>query len=436
MKQGRRLKSLACWLSAVLLFLASCSGGGQERGNTEEVGSEGGSVNVTIMWWGPDERHEATLKALERYSELHPEITFTPEYLAWEGYWNKLPTLAASKKMTDVLQMDQMYIHEYAARGTLEDLSDLDLSGIVDANVIENLKIGGKLYGVPLSQNATGIAFNKTALEEYGIPLPHKDWTYDEYFDWARAAKPKLPEGKYPIGDTTTWDFYQYYQYAYGKGEIMADGGTSFHLDKDLFMKFFGTYAEFRELGIVPPAEISSAFLENDPQGDPLASGTVMTRTATTGSVSVLETLMPGQVDVVNFPVGPEGGGWAQSTIFLSVSATSPYKTEAKKFIYWFITDREAGEILGLTRGIPISPDIYAMLEPNLEPKDILGKKMYDVAVDQALPFFSAAPGWSEWVDAFKAEMDAVVYGQQTLEQAYERIDQLGRQTAARTAGK
>ncbi len=432
---------MALWLVAFLLFLSACSnsgsGGKEPSGKAEETGGETAATvkKLSIMWWGPDARHEATLKALDLYTQQHPNVTFTPEYLAWDGYWSKLPTLAASKSMTDVLQMDQAYIKEYVARGTLEDLSDIDLTGIVDPKVIENLKIDGKLYGIPLSQNATGIAFNKKALEDYGIPLPHKDWTYDEYFDWARAAKQKLPEGKYPIGDTTTWDFYQYYQYAYGKGEIMADGGKTFNLDKDLFMKFFSTYADFRKQGIVPPAEISAAFLENDPQADSMASGTVMTRGATTGSVSVLETLMPGQVDVVNFPVGPEGGGWAQSTIFLSVSATSKNKHEAKEFIRWFITDPEAGKILRLTRGIPINPEIYEQLEPSLEPKDIIGKKMYDVAVDKALPFFSAAPGWTEWVDAFKAEMDAVVYGQQTLEKAYETIHELGKETAAKAAG-
>lgn len=163
-----------------------------------------------------------------------------------------------------------------------------------------------------------------------------------------------------------------------------------------------------------------------------MASGVVMTRGATTGSVSALEQLMPGKVGVVNMPTGPAGGGWAQSTIFLSVSANSKNKEEAKNFVKWFVTDKDAGKTLGLTRGIPINPEIYKELEPNLEAKDKLGKEIYDQSVDKALPFYSPAPGFTEWVDAYKKEMDAVTFGQQSLEQAFDKIDKLGKELAAK----
>ncbi len=446
---------------AVLLVLTACGSGG---GNSENNGGAGNSASGTkndapadkgndakaenepakapeaatlsIMWWGTDARHEATKNALALYSKQNAGVTFKPEFMAWDAYWQKLPTLAASKSITDVLQMDAAYIQEYVARGQLEDLSDIDLSGIVDPNVVENLKIGGKLYGIPLSQNAQGIAFNKPELEQYGIALPAKNWTYDEFFQWAKDARAKLPEGKYPIGDTTTWDGFNYYQTSMGKAPVMADGGKTFTLDKELFMKFYQTYADFRKAKIVPPAEKAAAFLENDPQADPMASGVVMTRGATTGSVSALEQLMPGKVDVVNMPTGPAGGGWAQSTIFLSVSANSKHKDEAKRFVKWFITDKDAGTALGLTRGIPINPDIYKALEPTLEPKDKLGKAIYDLSVEKALPFYSPAAGFSEWVDTYKKEMEAVTYGQQSIEDAYNKINKMGMELAAKAGTK
>ncbi len=434
-------------LAATVLLTACSGGGGNGNGNSGNAtdapastngGQTGGSKTSTlsIMWWGADARHEATQKALALYSEQNAGVTFKPEFMAWDAYWQKLPTLAASKSITDVLQMDAAFIQEYVARGQLEDLSDVDLSGIVDPNVIENIKIDGKLYGIPLSQNAQGIAYNKEALDEYGIPHPHKDWTYDEFFQWAIDAKAKLPEGKYPIGDTSTWDGFNYYQTSMGKPAIMTDGGKTFTLDKELFMEFYGKYEQFRKDKIVPPAEKAAAFLENDPQADPVASGVVMTRGATTGSVSALEQIMPGgKIDVVNMPTGPSGGGWAQSTIFLSVSANSKNKEEAKKFVKWFISDKEAGKALALTRGIPINPEIYAELEPTLEAKDKLGKQIYDMSVDKALPFYSPAAGYSEWVDTYKKEMDAVTFGQQSIEEAFNKIDKMGKELAAKAAG-
>jgi multiple sugar transport system substrate-binding protein len=338
--------------------------------------------------------------------------------------------------MTDVLQMDGAYIQEYVSRGTLEDLSDIDLKGVVDPKIIDNLKINGKLYGIPLSHNGQGFAYNKAELTAAGVKLPAKDWTWDDYFNFAKEARAKLPKGKYGISDSTSdWTFYQYYQIAKGKGPMLTDGKT-FNLDKDVWFQYQNMYKDLRKDSVVPPVEISEAFVDNDPKADPMASGTVMTRGATVGSVSVLEQLMPGKVGVASYPIGPTGGGWAQSTIFLSVSANSKYKKEAKEFVKWFITDKEAGKELALTRGIPINEQIYKELEPNLEPKDIISKELLNKALDKALPFYPAPAGWSEWVQAYETEMDAVVYGKQTLEEAHKKIEALGKSTAAKVAAK
>ncbi|KKI92152.1 ABC transporter substrate-binding protein [Bacillus sp. SA1-12] len=422
-------KSLTVFMVVLLLLLSACSG------NKKETSGSGADGTLSIMWWGPQERHDATLKALDIYTEQNPDVKFKPEYLAWDGYWSKLPTLAASKSMTDILQMDSAYMDEYVSRGTLEDLSDIDLSGIVDPKIIENLKIDGKLYGIPLSHNGQGLAFNKAELEAAGIPLPQKDWTWEDYFDFGINARSKLPEGKYPVNDYSSgWDWYQYYQTSMGKGPVLE--GDKFNLDKDLWFEFQKIHEEFRKEGIVPPPDVQTAFLENDPKGDPMASGTVMTRNATVGSVSVLESLMPGKVEVVNIPTGPAGGGWAQPTIFLSISATSKKKEKAKEFVKWFISDMEAGKVLGLTRGIPLSEEIYKELEPTLEPKDVLSKKLMETAIDKALPFYPPPAGWSEWVQAYEKEMQAVMYGQQSLEEAFEKINELGTSTAAKLSGK
>src|SRR5690554_4817584 len=385
--QGSVSRGLMLLLIAALVFIAACGNNNANTApnstpapvvdnNAEPAAPSDEPKNLSIMWWGPDARHEATLKALDEYTAQKPNVTFTPEYLAWDPFWAKLPTLAASKTMTDVLQMDAAFIQEYVARGTLEDLSDIDLTGLVDPNVVENLKIDGKLYGIPLSHNGQGFAYNKTALEAAGVTLPKEGWTWDDYFAFIREANSKLPEGTYATGYTVTWDGYQYYQTAQGKGPLMLDGGKTFNLDKDLFMKFYNEHEALRQEGALPPADMQAAFLENDAQADPLASGKTMLTGKSVGSVSALEDLMPGQVDVVNVPVGEAGGGWAQSTIFLAVSTDSKNKDEAKKFVKWFIEDQEAGKILAMTRGIPINNEVFKILEPELTPKEILGKRL------------------------------------------------------------
>ncbi|WNS43183.1 extracellular solute-binding protein [Paenibacillus sp. MMS20-IR301] len=411
--------------------LAGCGGA-----NKEEPAASGSNnqtpatakANLSIMWWGSQERHDATVKATEKYTEAHPNITFTPQYTDWDGYWKKLPTLAASKTLPDILQMDATYIQEYAARGVLEDLSDMDLSDVIDSGVLENSKIGGKLYGVPLSYNGNGFVYNKPELEAAGVTLPVQDWTYDQFFAFAEEAAEKLPDGKYGIGDYTNyWDTYQAYQMAYDKGPVFVDGVT-LNIDKELWYKFEELYVDFRARGVIPDAQTTFSMIENDPASDPLISGRVMTRGVPVGAVGALDSAVPGKLEIVNNPSGPSGGGWAQSTMYLSLSSTSKNKAAAKEFLKWFISDPEAGTLLGTTRGIPISKVIFESIKDNLTPGELLGVKMYDMAAPKAMPFSPAPSGWADFVKTYSDTMTEVMFNKKTLDEAYEIIMNKGKE--------
>src|SRR5690606_11365322 len=130
-KKGFR--ALGLMMLAFVLVLTACAGNNKnaEPSKAAESSMPSGEttpsndpVELSIMWWGTDARHEATLAALDIYSKQQTNITFKPEYVAWDAFWAKLPTLAASKSITDVLQMDAAYINEYVDKGTLADLSD------------------------------------------------------------------------------------------------------------------------------------------------------------------------------------------------------------------------------------------------------------------------------------------------------------------------
>jgi multiple sugar transport system substrate-binding protein len=433
MKANKKTNIIVAVL-AFSLILTACSKTVETTGTgtpAKDAPAAGKNADLRIMWWGPYDRHQATLKALEMYSAKNPNIKFTSEYMAFDAFWTKLPTLAASNSMTDILQMDGAYINEYAKKGLLMDLSDVDLKGLVDPRIVNNVKIDGKLYGIPLSHNGAGVAFNKAELEAAGVKLPHKDWTWDEYFTYMKEAHDKLPKGKYPFTDNTSvWDWYQFYQTSNGKGPIMQDG-TKFNLDKDLWFKFQQMHEQWRADGTLPSAEATTAFKENDPKADAMVSG-VMARGVTVGSVGVMETLNPGKISVVNNPVGPAGGGWAQATIFFSLSKSTKYAAEGKKFIQWFISDQEVGKTLGLTRGVPINDAIYKTLEPTLSKKDLMGKDLLGNALDKALPFYPAPQGWSDFTSLYKSEMEAVMFKKQTIEQAYDKIVAKGKETEAK----
>jgi multiple sugar transport system substrate-binding protein len=421
---------VTAFLAAALALTAPVFSGGRSAPSTS-AGASGGKT-LSIMWWGADERHIATEKVLELYTK-NTGVAFTHEYMAWDGYWTKLPALVASNSVTDVLQMDGAYISDYVSRGVLADLSDMALSDVVSQKVLDNIKINGKTYGVPLSHNAQGLAFNKKVLADSGIAAPQPGWTWDQFWAFARECRAKLPRDKWGIAyQGGSWDGYQYYQTSYGKGPIFPSGGKDYNIDQTLWMEFYRLQDEMRKANIVPSAEVQLGFREYDPQADAMASGKVMTRGATTASVSALEALMPGEVGVVSMPTGPSGGGWAQSTIFLSSAANSPNLAEAKTFMKWFISNIEAGEILGLTRGIPISESVYQVLEPTLSVGNKLNKSLLDVCLPYALPFYVMAPGWQDFTAGYEAEIQNLMSGNQTVERTYENIIRLADQVKTR----
>jgi len=392
-------------------------------------------TNLTIMWWGADARHEATMAVLNMYTEK-TGVSFSPEYTGWDGFWQKLPVLAASKAMPDVLQMDAAYIKQYAGNGQLADLTDLiDLSSYLTADQIENLKIDGKLYGVPLSRNGQGIAYSKTRLAELGIEEPKNGWTWDEYVAWGRAAKEKCPEGVYPLYDCR--NLYQYYQeYAQSIGLPKTLDGTSFNFDSAAFIEYMNMYGSLVADGIAPPADTSIAFVELDPVNDTFLNGQCLTRSISVGSAASLAQMMGENNDLgyVSLP-GTEVNGWVQSTVFFSIGANSAHQQEGADFIKFFISDVDAGMVLKTVRGLPLSDDVYAAMEPNLNQFELKSMELYKAITAEGVkpaPYWDDVPSaFTSWGTEFKAQAEAIMLGQTTAEAAAEYLTELGQDAAS-----
>lgn len=396
-------------------------------------------VNLSIMWWGSDARHEATMKVLDQYTKK-TGVQFTPEYTGWDGYWQKLPVLAASNTLTDVMQMDAAYIHQYVDNGQLADLTDyIDLSGVLTDEQLESYKINGGLYGIPLSRNGEGWAYNKTQLDQYGIEEPKSGWTWDEMVDWCKAAREKLPDDVYPLFDLRGW--YQYYQeYVQLTGGKKTLDGSTFNFDKDTYISYCNMYDEFVKEGICPPAEVGISFVELDPVNDFFLNKKVLLRSISVGSASTLSELSGGdEVKFVSTPQGDGGSPWEQSTVFFSVAANSEHIQEAADFIKYFITDTDAGKTLTTVRGLPLTDEAYDTFVNDLDVNQLKSMELYQAITADGVnhaPFWDDVPtAFTDWNTEFKAQGEAVQLGQTTAEEAADYLQQLGEEAAANAAG-
>lgn len=427
------------WLALVLLLSAALSACGvkKEEGaaaseQNQSGNTEGGaaSVKLRIMWWGPQSRHDATLKALEAYTKKNPHVTFEPEFQGFDGYIDKLTTQAAARNTPDIFQMDPAWFKDWAASNRLADLSAVNVED-VDPNLLSTGTYDGKLYAVPLGNNAWGIIYNKAIFEKAGIPLPEDNWTWDDFFRLIREAKPKLAKDQYLVKDLTTdGGFYSAYQLAKGKGWPRTSDGK-FNYDKETWLTWMKTFAEFRKNGLVPPPDVTVSDKQFDAKADLLAQEKVLMRGSHAAEVGGFDSLKPGQLAVIPAPSDQQGSSWLKASMYWSVSPDREHEDEAIKFIDWFINSTEAADILTTSRGVPVSKKMLSHLEPKFSDVDKMGIDLIN-RVAQNAQTFDPGPGskggWSKFDKEYENIVQMVMFDKITPEQAWEEVVKISKE--------
>lgn len=427
------------WLTGLLVLIlmtsiTACSGGDKgASSNTEDPSGTSNSskeedITLRIMWWGSQSRHDVTMKAIELYEQQNPNIIIESEYSGWDGYWDKLATLSAAKNLPDIIQMDAVYLGDYANRNQLLDLADMSLPKI-DANLMKAGVVKEKQYAIPAGKNAYGMVYNKELFAEYGIQEPKEGWTWDDYFALAREARTKLPKDKYFSIDMSRGELeYTAYQLAQGKGALYVDG--KLNLDQATWVKWHNTWSEFRNEGIAAPADQSVADIELDAQFDNLVKGKIMIKAMHAAQAGAYDNLMPGKIGVTSLPVADEAASWLKPTFFWTVNSGSKHAEESKKFIDWLLNDVEAGKLMKTERGTPVNDDVLNSIKDGLTVGDLLGKDMIDKVSTNAQQFIPTPAGWSEFPKDLTTESQAIMFNKTTPEKAYDSLIKLGEELA------
>lgn len=419
MKKWKR--SLALSLLALLTAsLAACGSNAEKKSEAADTNKQ---VKLRIMWWGSQERHEATLKVLDLYTKNHPNIAFEPEYSGMDGYLDKLSTQAAANNAPDIFQLDPGWVSDWASRNQLDILSPAVDVSKVDQKVLSGGQFGGKQYAIPLGSVGYGMVYDKAALDKLGIAAPKNGWTWDDFFALAKEAKTKLPQGQYFTKDYAG-DYFAYsaYQYAKGKGMVVTEDGK-FNVDRDSFLEWTKKFEELRKQGIVPPADVNASDKEFDPKMDLMVSGKILFRLGFSNNYGAWNSMKEGAYAMVTMPRLKEAGGWLKPSMYFGVSARSKNAEEAKKFVSWFINDPEAAKILGTVRGMPVNKDIAAALEPNLSKADKVGLELLRAVEKDGQTYSPGAKGWTSYIDKDWALIrDELSFGKTTPEAAFDKL--------------
>lgn len=430
-RNGTKRRILGSLMVLTLLggVLAGCLPTEKKSGDQPSAGGNKSealqNVELRFAWWGSQGRHDRTLKVIEKFQELHPNIKIKPEYTSFDGYWEKLSTQVAGNNAPDLMQMSVLYIKEYSDRGVLADLTPYANKEIkvddLNKEVIANQgTVNGKFTGLPVSDNASVLIYNKEMYQQAGVEPPKQDMTWKEYFDKAREIKAKLGDKVYGAFDmSASLEAYMYYVFSVGDTLYK---GNRLGYDDQTFQSWLKMWDDARKEGIVPPAAMTASFLplgNFDPNKDALMRGIVpIIGPQFTATFPAYENVMKDKIDMVSYPKDKKTGSVLLPAMFLSMSAKSKYPKEAAMFLDFFLNSKEAADVLEIERGLPENKKILDYLTPRFNDRDKKMVKMLEHVTSSKPGMYDGGPkGAGEVTKLFEQTVQKQQFGKSSIDE-------------------
>ncbi|RUS43265.1 ABC transporter substrate-binding protein [Cohnella sp. AR92] len=372
--------------SSLVLGLAACGNSNDNSSSNSGANPSGSAANpatasasagnddpvtLRVAWWGGQSRHDYTLKVIELYEKLHPNVTIEPEYASFDDYWKKLAPQAASKNLPDVIQMDISYLNQYATQGQIADLGTYIDSKLIDTTNISDTAISGgkvndKLYAFNLGNNALLAMVDKAMVEKAGATMPTQEWTWDDF----TALGDKLKsQGKLLAGDLRHDVFFPFYLRSQGQHMYAADGKGLGYTDDKYFIDFYNMYNNWYQNGYLLSLD-KLAQKKGTPEDGELELGNAVSTWNWSNQYILSSQVANRPLEILPVPGWNQNGAlFLKPSMFFSISENSKVKEEAAKFIDFWVNNVDANKIIMGERGVPVSSAVKDALKDSLSPE-------------------------------------------------------------------
>lgn len=326
---------------------------------------------IRFSWWGGDDRHQATNKAINLWNEKHPEIKIIAEYGGWDGWTEKVSAQLSGGTAPDIMQINYDWLISFSPDGNgfynLNQLSSqIDLTQFED-DVLSFGEVGGILNAVTVSVSGRGMFYNSETYKRFGAEYPT---TWNELLALGEKFS---QEGIYPIdldiqsGGTAWYLAIVYVQQKTGRDFLSMDGELGF--TEDDIKSALDFYKELEDNHVIRTIDMrtdedGSAALYQSPE---FIDGRVAGVLEWGSSVGKYEMALPDGILETGLPLADDSGnnsGWLiKPSVMYAISKDTEYPDEAGAFMNFLLNDEECAEILGTTRGIPSSRKAETALE-------------------------------------------------------------------------
>lgn len=318
-------------------------------------------VTIKFSWWGGDSRHEATLKAIEKFQETYDWITVEPQYGAWSGWEESMATAFATGTAPDVNQINWNWITSFSSDGSafkdLNEYSNIIQLDNFGQSFLDQCTLAGELQAIPVSLTGRIFYWNKTTFDKAGISTPT---TLEELYAAGETFKNTLGDDYYPIalGEYDRMILMVYYlESVYGKPWVE---NNELQYTQEEIQKGLEFIQSLEDRHVTPSIQTilgdGAESLDKNPKW---MEGKYAGIFEWDSSASKFQSaLNEGQEFIVGdyLPdMGEYQGGYAKVSLAFAISETTKHPEEAAMLINFLLNEEAGAEIMASERGIPLS---------------------------------------------------------------------------------
>ncbi|WFU01631.1 ABC transporter substrate-binding protein [Rhizobium sp. CB3171] len=393
------------------------------------------TTQLRAMWWGSPDRGKRTVAVAELFHSKNPDISIVGESISGDGYWAKLATGMASQTIADVFQLEPSTISDYSKRGACMPLDQFVPSTLnVDSfgkDVLKLTTVDGKLYGVGLGLNSFAMFYDEDVFKKAGLTPPGPTTTWAEYADLTveltkAAGKRAYWGGPYGARYNYVLDAWLRQR---GKSLYSEDGGLGFGVDDA--KEWYSYWEDLRQRGGTVSPDVQTLD-QNTIESNCLAQGKSAIGMAYSNQLVGYQLVVKSKLAITMLPRekkdGPSGHYYRPALIW-SVGSSSKNGEAAAKFINFFVNDLDAGKVLGVERGVPMSPAVRAAILPTLNPVEQQTVKYVELLKDQVGAYPAPAPlGANEFdQNVMRPVADQLAFGKITVAEAAQKLVEEGK---------
>lgn len=213
---------------------------------------------ITVWCWDKNFNGATMKQAGDRYTKLHPDVTFNIVDFGKADLETKLQTQLASG-VTDGLP-DIVLIEDYGAQKYLQSfpgmfaaLSDsFDYSGFAQYKVVA-ATVDGKTYSMPFDSGVTGLFYRSDYLADAGYKAADlEDITWDKLIEIGKAVEAKTGHKFFGLDIGGDAGPVRIMMQSAG-GWYFTPDGKPYFIDNPVFKAALTTYAKILQAGIYEP---------------------------------------------------------------------------------------------------------------------------------------------------------------------------------------